>query len=61
MLPQKRYFNFKGWGVFHELYKNETFTYYILNFIIMNLPIIGRPLFRIRYFVKNKVIDKIKK
>lgn len=60
-IATKRNFNFKNWGVFHELYKNETFSYYILNFIIMNLPIIGRPLFKIRYFVKNKVIDKIKK
>ncbi len=50
-IEKKKNFNFKNWGVFHELYKNETFSYYILNFIIMNLPFIGRPLFKIRYVV----------
>ena len=40
--------NFKGWGIFHELYKTETLIYYIENFIIMNMPAIGRGLFKIR-------------
>lgn len=52
-VSKKRYFNFSNLRVFHELYKNETFMYYILNFIIMNLPIIGRPLFKIRYLIKR--------
>ena len=51
MLPQKRYFNFKGWGVFHELYKNETFLYYIENFMILNLPAIANIAFKIRYAI----------
>ena len=50
-IQKKKNINFKNWKVFHELYKQETFTYYILNFIIMNLPIIGRPLFKIRYTI----------
>ena len=50
-ISKKKNFNFKNWNVFHKLYKNETFSYYILNFIIMNLPLIGRPLFQIRYHV----------
>lgn len=49
MLEKKKNINFKKWKVFHELYKTETLSYYILNFIIMNLPIIGRPLFKVRY------------
>lgn len=49
MLEQKKNFNFRNWNVYHKLYKNETFYYYILNFIIMNLPFIGRGLFKIRY------------
>ncbi len=57
-ISKKRYINFRGLVVFHELYKNETFMYYILNFIIMNLPLIGRPLFKIRYFVKHMVKSK---
>ena len=51
MVETKKNINFKKWGVFHELYKTEKLSYYILNFIIMNLPAIGRPLFRIRYNV----------
>ena len=33
MVQSKKNFNFKNWNIFHKLYKNETFTYYILNFI----------------------------
>lgn len=51
MVEKKKNINFKKWGIFHELYKTEKASYYILNFIIMNLPIIGKPLFRIRYNV----------
>lgn len=51
MVQKKKNFNFRKWGVFHELYKTERFSYYILNFIIMNLPLLGKPLFRIRYCV----------
>ena len=49
MLETKKNFNFIKWGVFHKLYKTETFMYYIENFIIMNLPEIGKLLFKIRY------------
>jgi len=48
MVKNKKEFNFKGWSIFYELYKNETFKYFILNFIIMNLPFIGRILFKIK-------------
>lgn len=51
MVQNKKNFNFKKWNIYHKLYQNETFTYYILNFIIMNLPFIGRGLFNIRYMV----------
>ncbi len=49
MLENKKNFNFRGWNVFHELYKSETLIYYLENFCIMNLPAIGRILFKIRY------------
>lgn len=45
----KKNINFKGWGIFHKLYKTETPIYYIENFIIMNMPFIGRGIFKIRY------------
>ena len=51
IVQNKKHFNFEKWGIYHKLYKNETFTYYILNFIIMNLPFIGRGLFKIRYII----------
>lgn len=50
-IKDKKNFNFKGWKIFHELYKTETPIYYIENFIIMNMPLIGRILFKIRYGV----------
>lgn len=52
MVKVKKYFNFRMWSIFHRLYKNETFSYYMINFAIMNLPGIARVLFRIRTFFK---------
>ena len=53
-LKNKRNFNFKGWSIFHKLYKTETPIYYIENFVIMNMPFLGRKLFKIRRFLKNR-------
>lgn len=47
-IKDKKNFNFKNWGTFHSLYKTETIKYRVLNFIIMNLPCIGKFLFKIR-------------
>ena len=38
MLSKKKKANFKGWKVFNKLYKNESFKYYIENFLILNIP-----------------------
>lgn len=51
MLEKKKNLNFRQWKVFHKLYKTEKFSYYIMNFLIMNLPIIARPLFNLRYAI----------
>lgn len=51
MIQAKKNFNFRKWNIFHTLYKTETFSYYMQNFIIMNLPFIGRFLFNIRYLI----------
>ena len=51
MLENKKYINFKGWSIFHKLYKTETFKYYIMNFVIMNLPLLGMPVFKLRYII----------
>ena len=44
-IENKKHFNFKNWNIFHELYKNETFMYYVENFMIMNTPAIGNIFF----------------
>ena len=44
----------KKWVDFpNKLYKNETAYYYILSFIIMNIPMFGRLLFKIRNIIKR--------
>lgn len=57
MIQNKKNINFRKWGTFHKLYKTESFSYYMLNFIIMNLPILGRSLFNIRYGIL-KILGK---
>ena len=56
-IKQKKKFNFRNWGIFHKLYKTETFMYYMENFIIMNMPLIGKFLFKIRL----KILKLLKK
>ena len=50
-IKNKKNINLKNWNIFHKLYKTETLTYYLENFLIMNLPIIAKILFKIRYNV----------
>ena len=49
MIKKKKNFNAKDWKTFHLLYRYETPSYYILNFMIMNMPFLARGLFQIRY------------
>jgi len=51
MLKDKKYINFSGYSMFHKLYKYDTIRYYILQFAIMNLPIVSRFIFNIRYLI----------
>lgn len=51
MVQKKKNFNFKNWQIYHQLYKNETISYYMMNFVIMNLPFLGRGIFRVRYAI----------
>lgn len=51
MIEKKKNFNFRNWKTFHKLYKTEKFMYYIENFFIMNMPLIAREMFNIRYCV----------
>ncbi len=52
MLKTKKYINFKKWGLFYKLYKTETFIKFIENFMVLNMPIIVAPIFKIR----NKIL-----
>lgn len=51
MIEKKKNFNFRNWKTFHKLYKTEKFMYYIENFFIMNMTLIARGMFNIRYCV----------
>ena len=51
MLENKKYFNFKNWNIFYDLYKNETFKYYIENFMVFNMPLLSSGVFKVRHFV----------
>lgn len=57
MLKSKKYFNFKRWKIFYKLYKEETFIYFIENFIILNMPFLARIIFTIRYKIL-KILGK---
>lgn len=57
MLEKKKYFNFKSWNIYHQLYKNETFGYYIENFMILNMPFFSSGVFKIRHLIL-KILGK---
>ncbi len=48
MLEKKKYINFRNWCLFFKLYKYENFSYMIQNFVILNLPIIAKILFKLK-------------
>lgn len=50
-IKNKKQINLKNWKIFNRLYKHETKKYYLENFIIMNFPIIGKIIFKIRYLI----------
>lgn len=45
--------NFSKWKLFFELYKYEEFGYKMQNFLILNIPIIARPLTYLKKKLKN--------
>lgn len=57
MIKDKKICNFRKWNIFHKLYKDETISYYMQNFLIMNFPGVSRILFKIRYKIL-KVLGK---
>ena len=57
MLDSKKNINFKNWKTFHKLYKTEKMMYYIENFIILNMPCIGKVMFKLRLSIL-KILKK---
>lgn len=53
-IKEKKNINLKGWSIFHRLYKNDNLYFYLINFIIFNLPILGRIMFNVRLKLKGK-------
>lgn len=49
MLKNKKNFNFRQWGIFFRLYKYESFSQYIKNFMVLNLPWIVKIVFDLKY------------
>lgn len=49
MIEKKKNFNFRKWNIYHKLYKTENFGYYMMNFVIMNMPLLGKTVFALRY------------
>lgn len=47
-LENKKNINFRNWSLFLKLYKYEKYIYMLENFIILNIPILGRILFKMK-------------
>ena len=50
MIKNKKKINFASWGTFYKLYKQETISFFIKNFIILNMPFIVVDVFKRRSF-----------
>ncbi len=48
MLETKNIINFKNWALFFKLYKYEEFNYKMQNFLILNIPILAKLLFKLK-------------
>ncbi len=52
-IKKKKNINFRGWAIYHKLYKNDNLYFYLNNFLIFNMPIIAKVLFYIRLKLKG--------
>ena len=58
MLQKKKKFNFKNGEFFTNCIAQKKFMYYIENFIIMNMPLLGIFLFKVRYIILKTLKKK---
>lgn len=54
MIVNKKNINLKNLSTFNRLYKNERISFYISIFLIMNFPIVIRPLYKLMILLKSK-------
>ena len=52
-LKNVKIINLKNWSLFFKLYKYEEFVYKMENFIILNIPFLGKILFKIKKIIKK--------
>jgi len=50
-IKNKKYINLRGLKIFHKLYKYDRVSYYMIQWTIMNFPILAKLAFNIRYRV----------
>lgn len=60
-LKNVKYINFKYLSVYHKLYKYETLGYYLLQFLILNMPCISRFGFKIFKIIQKLIYRKGRK
>lgn len=59
MLKTKKNFNFTKWKIFYRLFKTESFIKFLENFMVLNMPLLTKVPFAIRYKVL-KIMGKRK-
>ena len=52
-LDKVKVINFKGWGLFFKLYKYEGFSYMMQNFLILNIPVLAKILFKVKRMIRK--------
>jgi len=55
MLQTKKNMNWKGWTTFYQMFRTESFRQFVLNFMVLNMPIVLKPIFAIRYQLLKRI------
>jgi len=55
MLQTKKNINLKGWTTFYQMFKTESIRQFVLNFMVLNMPIVLKPIFAIRYQLLKRI------
>lgn len=55
MLQTKKNMNWKGWTTFYQMFRTESIRQFVLNFMVLNMPMVLKPIFAIRYQLLKKI------